>query len=536
MDRHDPDFAFFALTRLAHGATVDELDFLRSKGFGAWMEDQLTAPPGKDDPACAERLRNFQLRIQYPAGSAKSTTDGKELSWPARDEARPLRFLEAPIEAAWPLTDRGSAMDNAERRRPRDEVIAATLLRAVHSHYQLREVLVSFWHDHFNVDAFSADAITAALPAYDRDVIRRHCLGNFREMLEAVASSTAMLYYLSNRSSRAGAANENYARELFELHTLGRQAYLNDRYDRWREVPGALQGHPAGYIDQDVYEAARAFTGWTVEDGSRIDNHTELPKTGRFRYVEGWHDGYQKRVLASEMDPFGPPLGDGRRVLDLLAAHDATAALVCTKLCRRLVSDTPPKSLVQKAVASWKQHRKSADQIAQVVRTIVTSAEFADSRGAKVKRPVALAAGFARAARMDFVPSEGLANQLANCGERLFGWPTPVGMPDTGESQLGTNAMRQRWNLVWGLANNQWQNGFPRWDLIADGLHDSGALLSHWWQALNGRPNEAAVHAILSGLAGPPLVDTTTAAVPDQQKLLSRWLASCGMAPAFQVS
>ena len=192
-------------------------------------------------------------------------------------------------------------MHAAERRRPRDEVVAATVLRAVHSRWQLREVMCEFWHDHFNVDALGSEAIGVALPAYDRDVIRRHCFGNFREMLEAAATSTAMQYYLSNCSSRAGAANENYARELFELHTMGRAAYLNDRYDRWRDVPGALEGKPAGYIDQDVYEAARAFTGWTIEDGGAIDAHRRLPQSGQFVYVENWHDGYQKRVLATEL-------------------------------------------------------------------------------------------------------------------------------------------------------------------------------------------------------------------------------------------
>jgi uncharacterized protein (DUF1800 family) len=107
------------------------------------------------------------------------------------------------------------------------EVAAATLLRAAHSCWQLREVLCDFWHNHFNVDASRNHMVSAALPAYDRDVIRAHCLGNFRELLEAVATSTAMLVYLNNRSSRAGSANENYARELLELHTLGRGSYLN---------------------------------------------------------------------------------------------------------------------------------------------------------------------------------------------------------------------------------------------------------------------------------------------------------------------
>jgi hypothetical protein len=122
-----------------------------------------------------------------------------------------------------------------------------------------------------------------------------------------VAKSAAMQIYLNNRSSRGGAANENYARELFELHTLGRPAYLNALYNRWRDVPGALDRRPQGYIDQDVYQAARAFTGWSIEDGAGIGAGRRLPMTGKFIYVENWHDNYQKRVLATEFDPTSHP-------------------------------------------------------------------------------------------------------------------------------------------------------------------------------------------------------------------------------------
>src|SRR5579872_6376160 len=261
-----PDAVISALGRAGYGARPEEIGPV-ARGFPTWVEDQL-APREDQDQAVHERLAKLRLRVHYPANP----------KWPAVDEPRPLAYLDKPIEAAWPLIEKRQEMDGAERRRPRDEVIAATILRAVHSRWGLRERLVSFWHDHFNVDAFAGDQITAALPSYDRDVIRTHCLGNFRAFLEGVATSAAMQYYLSNRSSRAGSANENFARELFELHTLGRGAYLNDRYDRWREVPGALTGHPSGYIDQDVYEAARAFTGWTIEDGSGVDAHRKLPQ------------------------------------------------------------------------------------------------------------------------------------------------------------------------------------------------------------------------------------------------------------------
>ncbi len=190
-----------------------------------------------------------------------------------------------------------------ERSFLRTAVACATAIRAVHSRWQLREVLVDFWHNHFNVNAVGENLVAVALPTYDGEVIRRHALGNFREMLEAVAKSAAMQIYLNNRSSRGGAANENFARELFELHTLGRPAYLNALYNRWRDVPGALDGRPQGYIDQDVYEASRSFTGWSIEDGVGIGGGRRLPMTGKFTYVENWHDNYQKSILARDLDP-----------------------------------------------------------------------------------------------------------------------------------------------------------------------------------------------------------------------------------------
>ena len=355
-------------------------------------------------------------------------------------------------------------MHALERRRPRDEVVAATVIRAVHAKAQVRELMCGFWHEHFNVDA-NSEVVGIALPSYDRDTVRAHCLGNFRELLESVARSTAMQYYLSNRSSRAGSANENFARELFELHTLGRGAYLNDRYDRWRDVPGALQGKPSGYIDQDVYEAARAFTGWTIEDGSNVDGRRKLPLSGQFTYIDNWHDGYQKRVLASEFDAFGPALADGRRVLDLLAAHPATARFVCDKLCRRFLGEPVPLGLRARLEQLWLEHVESHDQIARVLRALLLSREFADPRvrGTKVRRPLQLAASFARALRIDVVYAEPLGNEIAAAGQNLFAWPTPTGLPDTSDPFLTSQALRHRWSMLLGLAENYWMTGaLPR--------------------------------------------------------------------------
>jgi uncharacterized protein (DUF1800 family) len=473
-----------------------------------------------------ERLARLKLRIRYNATP----------KWPAVDEMRPLTYLTKPIEAAWPLIVTRADMDGTERRRPRDEVTAATILRAVHSRWQLREVLASFWHDHFNVDAYAADEISVALPTYDRDVIRRHALGNFRQFLEAVATSTAMLYYLSNRSSRAGAANENFGRELFELHTLGRDAYLNDRYDRWRSVPGAEKGTPAGYIDEDVYESARAFTGWNVEDGSNIDGQRKLPATGRFAYVESWHDGYQKRVLAQEFKEFAPAMADGRKVLDLVASHPATARYICSKLCRRFIGDAPPPGIVEAATATWTQNLHAPDQIAQVVRKILLSPDFAAGQGAKVRRPLALVAAFARATGLDLMPTEPLWNALANSGQRLFGWSAPTGLPDNGGYFLGANSMRQRWQLVLAIAENAWGTGalppLP-WPAAAA---TPRAVASHMTAALYGGAKGPIVASVLSGLGWPADQSLGDPQRPEVMQRMARIAALSAMAPAFQTA
>ena len=523
-----PDLPFIhsALARAAYGAAPADVAAVRQSGFPAWVEEQL-APREDADAACGRHLAQATLRIRYAANE----------KWPAVDELRTLATLEQPSAALWSLITRRAEMDGAERRRPRDEIIAATILRAVHSKWQLREVLCGFWHDHFNVDAYSSEQIAVMLPVYDREVIRVHCLGNFRAFLEAVATSAAMQFYLSNRSSRAGAANENYARELFELHTLGRDAYLNDRYDRWRDVPGALKGAPSGYIDQDVYEAARAFTGWTIEDGTAIDGRRKLPETGQFSYVESWHDGYQKRVLAHEFDAFAPAMLDGRKALDLVAHHPATARFVVAKLCRRFVGDAPSDRLVGAAVEIWRKNRAAPDQIAQTIRLILLSPEFAAARGAKLRRPLALAAGFARGAGIDLMPSEGLANEIANAGQRLYGWPTPAGLPDDRAFFLGTTALRRRWNIVLGVAENYWGTGL--WEpshAIGGAARTPRLAVDHFLGALHGAGDSVTADAILVGAGWPPDQPIGEPGKPETEKRLARLAALCAMTPAFQVA
>jgi uncharacterized protein (DUF1800 family) len=514
----DPASPSLVLTRLGYGPKPGEAAAFQRQGLAGWLDQQLRPPHG-DDADTEAALARARLRIAYPGV----------------DEMRPLATLDQPIETLWPLIAERDKHQPQERRRPLLETIAATLVRAVHSNYQLREVMCSFWHDHFNVDAWGAEPVAVALPSYDRDVIRPHCLGNFRAMLESVATSTAMLYYLSNRSSRAGSANENYGRELFELHTLGRDAYLNDKYDRWREVPGALKGHPSGYIDEDVYESARAFTGWTVEDGTAIDGGRKLPATGRFAYVESWHDGYQKRVLAADFNEFQPPLADGKRVLDLVAEHPATARFLCRKLVQRLVADDPPPRLVTAAATLWSQNRRAPDQIAKVVRAIVLSPEFADSQGAKIRRPLALVAGFARATGLDLMPTEPLINAMAAAGQRLFGYPDPTGLSDDRDHFIGTGAMRVRWQLVLALALNQWGTG--EWSpdaAMPASIETMGDAARFWLGTLTGKTAPDQVAAILGGMGVSPDQSLGPRQAPDTEKRLALVAAYAAMSPAYQ--
>lgn len=516
------------LGRLAFGpGPADERAQLREMGLRPWLAAQL-APPDGDDPDCRARLEATRLRIRYDAGKAP----GPE--YPAMDEMRPLATLAAPIDSLWPLVDYKRPMAGVERFRPRAEVAVACLTRAVYSRWPLREVLVDFWHNHFNVDASQMVQVAVALPTYDRDVIRRHALGNFRDFLEAVAGSTAMLYYLNNRSSRAGAANENYARELFELHSFGREHYLNEFYNRWRDVPGALKGQPIGFIDQDVYEAARAFTGWGVEDGSGLGGADRLPLTGRFAYVEGWHDNYQKRVLGAEFDPFQPALADGRKVLDLVADHPATARHVSAKLCRRLVGDGASPALLAAAAERWRSARRAPDQIAQVVELIVLSPDFARSQGARVRRPLELAAAFVRGTGLPFTATEGLVAGLANAGQRLFGWGPPTGHPEETAYWLGSNGMRQRWQLVQGLTENRWGNGTldPR-GLVEAPAHTLGPVTDGIAARLLGAAAGQVGSKILAGLAVAP-ERPVDAAKPADANLLRRITAFTAMSAEFQ--
>jgi uncharacterized protein (DUF1800 family) len=468
---HAPPPEVIALHRMGFGPRSGDIDRVRRMGLDAYIDEQLN-PETIDDSACDTRLSAARLRIAYVDGNTHRTVD----------ELRPLTCLQAPITALWPLGDWRVSLPWQERMRPAEEVRVATWIRAAYSRRQLQEVLIHFWHNHFHVNAFANARIACTFPLYHREVIRKHCLGNFRRFLEDVARSPAMLYYLNNATNRAGGGeggNENYARELFELHTLGADHYLKF-YDNRRGIGVDRDGNAQGYIDDDVYEAARCFSGWSVADGSWSGSTGSLPNTGEFAYVHGWHDTNAKTVLSPDGFPNFPrnlpAMEDGRRVLDLLARHRGTARHLCTKLCRRFIADQPPAEVVEAATAEWMANIDADDQIARVMRVILRSTAFRSLWGHKVKTPFEATMSYIRGTGAnladDFIdpanPDRGWnwfrrTWSLGDAYHRLFEWPTPTGVPDTADHWTTTDGMMRRWNMPHLLS--QWWGGGVVFDL-----------------------------------------------------------------------
>jgi uncharacterized protein (DUF1800 family) len=288
----------------------------------------------------------------------------------------------------------------------------ATLLRALYSERQLLEVMVEFWSDHFNIFAGKADCAWLKV-IDDREVIRPHALGRFRDLLRASATSPAMLVYLDGRASHRGNPNENYARELLELHTLG--------------VDG-------GYTQNDVRELARALTGWQVR------NHFWR---GRVHFEQAAHDEGSVSALGSRFAVNHEH--DLDRVIDLVSGHPSTAHFISTKLCRRFVSDDPPTSLITQVATRFSQ---SDGDIRETLRTLFRAPEFLNAPP-KFKRPYTFAVSALRALGAASNGGEQLQDHLRALGQLPFNWPTPDGYPE-GEEHWRAQLLA-RWNFAFDL-------------------------------------------------------------------------------------
>jgi uncharacterized protein (DUF1800 family) len=338
------------------------------------------------------------------------------------------------------------------RMLPVAETECMTLIRQIYSKRQLFEVMADFWHDHFSVFGWDYDG-GPMFPAFDRDAIRPNVFGNFRTMLQKTCESSAMMFMLDLYTSYSGHPNENYARELMELHTLGAENYagiIDDpdddpslpTYIDWQNKIQRLQ-----YVDDDVYEAARVLTGWTISH-STYETRND-PNPGTFEYVQSLHDAGVKRVLHRNFSAGGGQ-NDGTLLFDMLSQHPGTAHFVAGKLCRRLVGDNASSALVQSAADLFHQQWQAPDQIRQVLGLILQSNEFKTTWGNKMKRPAGSAVSALRATAANFTPvpdntgtytpTEEFLGRLQAAGQRLFYWPAPNGYPDNQIAWSSTGA------------------------------------------------------------------------------------------------
>ena len=465
------------LDRLGFGPRPGDVARVRAMGVDQWIARQL-APQRIDDRA-----------IESLVASAFETyhADTRELVSLAQANQQAVRQRARIAAQQGDTADRRAMRADALRddpqlrerlrraRRVVGDVQAVKLARAVASERQLDEVMTDFWENHFSV--FTGKGLTRLyVPAYDRSVIRPHAMGRFRDLLGAVAKSPAMLFYLdqfqstvdsthtplrSVRMPRVRAAlrgrglNENFARELLELHTLG--------------VDG-------GYTQHDVVEVARALTGWTMN-----------PRQGaEFVFRPEIHDADPKTVLGHPLAA-GRGIEDGEEVLDLLARHPSTARFIARKLAVRFVSDDPPAALVDRAAVTF---RNTDGDIRETVRTIVTSPEFFGRAAyrAKVKSPFELVASALRAlgAQPDTTPRS--AQLVAFLGAPIFGHQAPDGWPETGEAWMNAGAILNRINFGLALAAGR----VP------------GATLAGWPDAaqLRDAPRARQVDAVVAAFLG----------------------------------
>ncbi len=397
-----------ALSRTSFGARPEDRELVVRIGIAAFLEQQLH-PEDVDDATVEQRLGRFEA-LQ---------TDPRELLQRVIAQRRALA-LDAMLADAPPPPDAGDAPPMRARGGRRGviaELAGAKVLRAVDSRRQLREVMADFWFNHFNVFAGKGE-VAALLPAYDEQVIRANALGSFPELLRATARSPAMLVYLDNwrsaapRPGRSRGLNENYARELLELQTLG--------------VDG-------GYTQKDVVEVARCFTGWTLLN----------PRTDpEFVFRPGMHDDGPKIVLGHVI-PAGHGIEDGEEVLRILASHPSTARFIARKLARKFVSDDPPESLVARVAAAY---TGTGGDIRSMLRTIFESPEFwsRDALRAKVRSPLEVVAASLRALEAKVDDPVPLAAAIARMGEPLYLAQAPTGYPDRAQTWLASGALLSR--------------------------------------------------------------------------------------------
>ncbi len=525
------------LNRLGYGARPGDAEKVKAMGLQKYIDQQLD-PAGIGDTAAENKVKNLEVFnmstaevfAKYPnPGALLQMLEGRNRNQNnARNQPQqPMTPMTAPpVDGKQPeqeVNANGQTAANGDEQRKRREqltaiyqkydlrpagqlvpqIITNRVLRDVYSEKQLQEVMVDFWQNHFNVYAGKA-AVRWYIPSYERDVLRKNALGNFKDLLVGTAQHPAMLFYLDNFESinpnapndrpngqqlerlmnnpqaRARVAqqrgvseevlmqrlkqqqqqgqqkrgiNENYARELMELHTLG--------------VDG-------GYTQKDVQEVARCFTGWTIADprgyrraaGAMIQGNDDrrydqlarrqgIPEgvdSGEFFFNSRWHDNGEKAVLGQKIK--GDGLKDGLQVIDILVKSPATAKFIAKKLAVKFVSDNPSEALVGRVAAAF---QKSSGDIKTTLKALFSDPEFfaPENYRAKIKTPFEVAVSSIRALGADTNSSPALIALINKMGEVPYGYQAPTGYPDTAEDWVNTGALLERLNFAVALASSR---------------------------------------------------------------------------------
>jgi len=484
----DRQRALHALNRLAFGPRPGDVDAVMKDGVDTWIEQQLH-PEAIPDRAVEARIANLPtmklsnaqiVKTYYEPvlmARKKAKAEGKDGDVDKQDVRREL-MRDIPFD-----------------KRPQNvinELLAQRILRAAESDRQLNEVMVDFWMNHFNV--YSGKGIDRfLLTSYERDVIRPHIWGRFEDLLMATAKSPAMLFYLDNARSMAaaenrpqygrfgraammpprlqqGGLNENYAREIMELHTLGVDA---------------------GYTQKDVTELARVLTGWT------ITRERDGGEGAAFVFRPMLHDAAAKTVLGVRFAP-GGGMEEGEKMIRLLAHQPATAHRIAYKLCQRFVADEPPPALVDRVA---KKFLATDGDLRQTVKAVIDSPEFWNpaSYRAKVKSPFEYAISAVRAVNAQITDPAPIARALQQIGEPLYGAQPPTGYSDKADVWINTGALMSRLNFALALASNK-----------LPGVHGDIVSLIPASQAADA---EHSVEALAQALTGGNLTEETRSTI-----------------------
>ena len=515
------------LNRLGYGARPGDVEKVKAMGLNKYIEQQLN-PDSISDPVAEAKVKNLEVfnmttaevfaKYPNPGALLRQLEGGKKnLQNQANNNQANVNNQNADQQ----MTDQDKQERQAKLRdyykeydlRPANQLVpqitSNRVLRAVYSEKQLQETMVDFWQNHFNVYAGKA-AVRWYIPSYERDVIRKNALGNFKDLLVGTAQHPAMLFFLDNYQSISPNAqmnnnrgngrlqkmiqdgtltpqmrerikqnrgitdaqldqqlnkmknapqrqkrgiNENYARELMELHTLG--------VDN-------------GYTQADIVEVAKCFTGWTIADPrgytkaaaneikgtedkrlQRLQRQAGVPddvKSGEFYFNKNWHEGGTKTVLGQKINEGG--VNDGLKVMDILVSQPATAKFIARKLAVKFVSDKPSDELVNRVAKAFLD---SKGDIKTTLRAIFTDKEFyaPENYRAKIKTPFELAVSAIRTIGADTNSSPAILAMLNKLGEIPYGYQAPTGYPDTAEDWVNTGALLERLNFAVALASNR---------------------------------------------------------------------------------